>query len=310
VQLHDPDVIVTTYPLYQGAVAATTLLSETPVPLVTVVTDLVSLHSVWFSKAAHLCIVPTESARDLALESGLSADRVRVYGIPVHPSIARQRGMALDARTELGWKPNIKTFLAIGGDRVDGLMDAVRVLNHSGLPIQLAVVAGKDDALRTALERIEWHVETHVYGYVSNMPTLMAAADAVISKAGGLTVAETLASGLPMVLVDVLPGQEEGNVQYVLDNGAGAWARTPANVLETIYHWLDGDGKELAEHAARAKETGHPAAACRVADEVMCLAAKNRSAVPGAGDHRLRDLIDVAGESLPKTQGEEKVAEA
>jgi len=127
-------------------------------------------------------------------------------------------------------------------------------------------VAGGDDELYQQLLRTEWHVPTHVYNFVEDMPSLMRAADCIVSKAGGLIVTEALACGRPLLLVDALPGQEEGNAAYVIDGGAGELARAPIEALEILYHWLERGGDLLGRRAEKARALGRPHAAYEVAD--------------------------------------------
>ena len=102
-------------------------------------------------------------------------------------------------------------------------METMNVFNHFGLPLQIAVAVGKDKSLLDKLHAIDWHIPAHIYGFVDNMPEMMLAADAIICKAGGLVVTEALAGGLPIMLIDYIPGQEEGNRDFVVQNEAGVW---------------------------------------------------------------------------------------
>ena len=90
------------------------------------------------------------------------------------------------------------------------------------------------------------------------MSDMMLASDATICKAGGLIVTESLACGIPMMLIDVIPGQEEGNRDYVLKNGAGVLVETPMQTLETLAHWMEGNGEGLNEAAQNAQKIGRP----------------------------------------------------
>ena len=277
IQTHRPDVVVTTYPLYQSPLHMVFGLLHTHIPLLTVVTDLVTVHRIWFQRACDLCIVPTEAVRQLAHEHHLPARKLKVVGIPVHPNIARQHKDKASLRAELGWRTDLTTLLIVSSKRVSNLHDVLRVLNHAQLPLQLAIVTGGDEDLYNELTAVEWHVETHLFGFVKNMPTLMHAADCVMSKAGGLIVSESLACGLPMLLVDVLPGQETGNADYVVNNNAGDYAKDPITALETLYHWLDQDGRVLAERAQHARHLGRPHAAYDIADMIWEVAMRTNS---------------------------------
>jgi 1,2-diacylglycerol 3-beta-galactosyltransferase len=262
---HQPDAIVTPYPLYQAPLGVVFTLSQRRIPLLTVVTDLAPVHRTWFHKAADLCLVSMPEVRDQAIEYGLSPDKVKVTGIPVHPNLSREDRQPAAVRAELGWPPDVTTVLAVGSKRVKHLPGILHALNHSGLPLQLTAVAGGDDALYHELEDVEWHIPAHVYNLVENMPTLMHAADCIICKAGGLIVTESLACGLPILLTDVIEGQETSNARYVVDGGAGELMRDPLGGLETVYHWLAGGGELLAQRAQNAKRLGRPRAAYDVA---------------------------------------------
>lgn len=267
-----PDAIVTTYPPYQASIGAVKTVEGLDLPLITVVTDLITVHRTWFSRAADLCVVPTDAAREAALEFGLSEDQVEVIGIPVSLDLSKEQRSRREIRADLGWEQDLKTFLVVGGKRVSHLDGVLRVLNHAGLPLQLAVVGGGDEAAFRAYQEVEWHLPAQVYGFVDNMPTLMHAADAIVCKAGGLIVTEALACELPLLLVDVLPGQEEGNAAYVVQGGAGKRVSDPVGALETVYHWLDEGGALLSERAENARRLGRPHAAERIAEHVWALA--------------------------------------
>ncbi|MBN1249147.1 MAG: hypothetical protein JXC32_15920 [Anaerolineae bacterium] len=262
----EPDAIVTTYPLYQAPLGTVSQLRRTHVPLIAAVTDLASVHSIWFHPAADRCLVPTPVVRDLARKAGLPDDRIEIVGIPVHPRLLHAAERREAIRKELGLSDAAKTVLAVGSKRVGHLSDVLHLLNHSALPLEFILVAGGDDDLYSHLQQTEWHVPARVSNFVDNLPELMHAADLIICKAGGLIVSETLAAGRPLLLVDVLPGQEVGNAEHVVNGGAGVHAQEPAMALEAVYHWLANDGAELAKRTAAAAALGRPRAAFDVAD--------------------------------------------
>lgn len=262
---HQPDAIVTTYPLYQAPLAVAFALNQCDIPLVTVVTDLAPVHRTWFHKAADLCLVSMLAVRDQALECGLLPDKIEVTGIPVHPDLICEDREPPAIRAELGWLPDLKTVLAVGSKRSKHLPGILRALNHSGLPLQLTVVVGGNDGLYHQLQDTEWHVPAHLYNFVENMPTLMHAADLIACKAGGLIVTESLACGLLILLTEFIQGQEISNAKYVIDEGAGELVHNPLEGLETVCHWLAGGGELLAQHSQSARRLGYPHAAYDVA---------------------------------------------
>jgi 1,2-diacylglycerol 3-beta-galactosyltransferase len=216
-------------------------------------------------------LVPTQVVYNLAIQAGLTAEKVKIVGIPVRPELIKGNQEQATIRRSLGWREDLFTVLAIGSKRVEHLYDALWVLNHSGFPLQLIIAAGGDQDFYQRCQETEWHVETHVYDFVDEMGTFMRAADCVLGKAGGLTVSESLACGLPLILVDVIPGQETGNADYVIAGNAGVLADDPIDVLETISHWLEKDRLYYQQQAQNARRLGHPRAAFDTAELVWTL---------------------------------------
>ncbi len=293
VREHHPDAIVTTYPLYQAPLIAYFTLNRHFIPLITVVTDLVTVHRIWFSTGAKICLVPTTEVEKLALENGLAQSKVHITGIPVSPLLAQKQCPKRDLRQKLGWDARLPTFLAVGSRRVDQLVETLNVLNHFGGRLQVAAVAGKDDELFERLKAIDWHIPAHIYNYVSNMPELMRASDAIICKAGGLIVTELLASGLPLALIDVIPGQEEGNRDYVLNNNAGVMVESPMQMQETLAHWLANGGALLRQQARNARHLGRPRAALAAADLIYRAARRAPAGKRGRSGRRQMSLIEL-----------------
>jgi 1,2-diacylglycerol 3-beta-galactosyltransferase len=281
-----PDVIVCTYLFYQGLLSAVFAIEKRHIPLLTVVTDLETVQSLWFHPVADLCLVPTQTVYDLAIEAGLPSEKVKITGIPVRPELMKGDQDRASLRQSLGWRPDLFTVLAVGSKRVEHLSDALRVLNHSGLPLQLVVIAGGDDELYQRFQETEWHAETHCYNFVTEMGTFMRAADCILSKAGGLIVSEALACGLPLILIDVIPGQETGNANHVVSGNAGVLARDPIEVLETVCHWLEEDRRLYHQQAENARRIGYPRAAYDVANLVWAESSRKQPLPEGVSRRR------------------------
>jgi len=106
------------------------------------------------------------------------------------------------------------------------------------LPVALAIITGRNKVLRGHLERRRWGLPVRIYGFVNEMPAMMRAADILVTKAGPGTISEAFIAGLPMVLYSKMPGQEDGNVSFVVDTGAGVWAPEPEETVEALRRWL------------------------------------------------------------------------
>lgn len=293
VRRYRPDVIVTTHPMYPAPLAAVNAVNRTNIPWFTVITDLGQVHRIWFNPASDLLLVPTRTVRDLALENNVAEEKIVVTGIPVNPALAHEKRSPQEIRAELGWRPDMTTGLIVGSKRVKNLEGVLHILNHAGFPVQYAVAAGGDREFYQQLQVEEWHGIFHLYNYVENMPAMMRASDFIICKAGGLIVTESLAGGLPVMLVDVTPGQEEGNAAYILANGAGDRAATPLAALEILCHWLADGGALLRERAQAARTLGRPESAYTIADYVWAAAERGPLPIPESRQSFLPRLLNL-----------------
>jgi len=238
-------------------------------PFITVITDLVSTHAFWYEKDVDRCLVPTQAAYDRGLQFGLRPDQMRITGLPVHPQFAQKLLEKGEARQKLGWDVDLPAVLLVGGgDGMGPVYRIARAINAQKLEMQFVIIAGRNQALRRQLENADWNQPTLVYPFVNNMPELMAAADILVTKAGPGTICEACIAGLPMVLSGAIPGQEEGNVTYVVEHGAGVFAPHATSVAETVSAWLDEGPAGLARRSEKAHALGRPNAVWEIAEEV------------------------------------------
>jgi 1,2-diacylglycerol 3-beta-galactosyltransferase len=261
-----PEIIISTYPIYAAPLSALRKADDLTLSVISTVTDLVTVHHVWFNQGLTKLTGPTEAVRQMALEAGLQPEQVILTGIPVDPEIHELKQVhKSELRKALGWQANLAIVLVVGSPRVPSLMDILSEMDSSDLPIQFALVAGGNEELYQAFKSRQWEHPASNYDFVEFMLKLMRASDLIICKAGGLIVTESLASGLPLMLVHFLPGQEEGNVDYVLGHGAGAQCEEPEEAVQTLSHWLADDRVKLREIAKKAEEAGKAEAAFTIA---------------------------------------------
>ena len=265
-----PDVVVTTHPAFVYLLASLRRREGQTWPLVVLVTDLARLQRLWFRREVDLYLVPTDEAAALAERRGIAAERVHVIGIPVALRLSEPPAAAL--RQANGWDAARPTVLAVGSRRVQGFPAFLRALNDAGLPIQVVAVTGDDDALLAEVRAIRWRVPAHLYGYVEELPQWLPAVDAVVTKAGGLTVAEALAAGRPLFIIQCTPMHEQGNADYVVSRGAGVRADKPAALARALRLALADDGRLLAAMSAQARALGRPRAAFHAAELIWAQA--------------------------------------
>jgi len=245
---HPSDLIVSVHPLANTFLPRA--MRKHPVPFVTVVTDMVSIHAFWFDRHADLIVVPTPAAEQRAIHFGIPAGNLRVLGLPV---AARFTAGPIDAdawRAEMGWQSDRPIALLVGGgDGMGPLKRVAKAINEARLPITLVVICGRNAELRADLEALEWNIPAHLYGFTKDMPQFMAASDILITKAGPGTISEGFISGLPIVLYSRIVGQEDGNVDYVVNAGAGVWAPRPREVVDVLQAWTDDPASREAAAA-------------------------------------------------------------
>lgn len=286
---HPADVIICVHPLFP-AVALNVLrrMPDRP-PFITVITDLVSTHAFWYERGAERILVPTPPAYERGIKLGVPPEKLRVTGLPVHPRFAKGLIGKDEARSKLGWDEKLPTVLMVGGgDGMGPLFRIARAINKLNAPCQLAIVAGRNAELYENLKSKDWNQPTHIYGFVTNMPELMAGADILVTKAGPATISEACMAALPMILSDAIPGQETGNVRYIRDNKAGVYAPGPRKVAKAIGAWLSQGQAFLDERAESARKLAQPDAVWQIADEIWEYANKPRIPRQASMDRRKR----------------------
>jgi len=262
----NPDLIISTHPWANHIPAWLVQDLGWHVPLVTVVTDPVSIHQWWLCPDVDLCLVATEQVRQRALQGGVAPDKVKVVGIPVDLKFVNGSNPQADVRRGLGLAEDRFTVLLVGGgEGMGNVFPVARAIAQASLDLQLLIVTGRNEELRTSLERVAWEVPTCIAGFADNMPALMHAADLLITKAGPSTISEALACGLPMLVSGSLRGQEEGNAEWVVDGGAGLLTPTPNEIVAALRELLQPENGVLARMADKARKAARPDAALEAA---------------------------------------------
>ncbi len=261
------DVVVSVHSVInRPSMHAFSALPERP-PFITVVTDLVSTHAFWYDRRVERCLVPTQIAYDRGLQFGLKPSQLHITGLPVHPRFQQMDNAK--ARLDLGWAPDRPVIMMVaGGEGMGPLYETARAIDERRLNCQLVIITGKNKTLKQKLDASLWNQPTHVYGFVNNMPQMMAGADILVTKAGPATIGEACIAGLPMILNDAIPGQETGNVDYVVENRAGHYAPDFAAVAATAANWLSEGETGLRMRSENARRLSRPNAVWDIADEV------------------------------------------
>jgi len=233
---------------------------------VSIITDF-EAHALWMEAGVDLYCVAAEETKARLVARGAASDRVVVTGIPVSAKFNTTVDPAL-VRKRMGLRDDLPVLLVLGGGFGLGPVGQVLAeINKLPQIVQVLVVCGRNEELRRELSIQERKQPTHIMGFVNNMHDLMAVADLVISKPGGLTTSEALAMGKPLFVLNPIPGQEAANSDFLLEHGAAA----KANRLEDLPYRLEkliGSSK-LLEMAAAARALARPDAANDICQAVL-----------------------------------------
>jgi len=287
---HRPDVVVGTHPFPAGTALHLMRRSQLqPAPVVMALTDF-SPHGFWiWPGVARYCVASPEAAREL-VRRGAEAGAVMATGIPVSTALLEslRNGATCDAAAHDSTAPDssasrVRRVLVIGGGLglgpIAAAVDALLSLPRPDL--RVTVICGRNEALLNRIRRRHGgDPRLTALGYTSDVPRHMSAADLLVTKPGGVTCAEALAMGLPMLLLDPLPGHEEENAAYLAGTGA-AGVVTLERLAEAADELLFRDPGRLSAMAAAARKAGYPASALRIAAEVLALAGAPRTEIAG-----------------------------
>lgn len=260
----NPRVIICTHFLPLELLSDLKARGKLNTPVHAIVTD-VSPHAFWvYPNIERYHVATPTAARELA-RKGFPPERISVSGIPIDP-VFNHSLPAVKARAKVGLPERPTVLLLSGGFGVGPMTQLLGSFRQSRAPISLVVVAGKNAGLEAECRRIAatLPIPVKVHGFVSNIHELMDASDLVVTKPGGLTTTEILAKGRPMVLVAPIPGQEQRNCEYLLEEGAAVRLYDVADAAFYLEKWLE-DGVRLKRMQAAAKAIARPNAAAEIA---------------------------------------------
>jgi processive 1,2-diacylglycerol beta-glucosyltransferase len=229
-------------------------------------------HPVWIVSNVDLYFTANDEVKSSLLFYSISSEKIVVSGIPIHPRFSEKKD-----RKELLAKYGLNDhspliLISAGSFGVTPLGEVIADFGAIEDEFQIMVVCGNNAELRKDLE-IKRESEPRlkkVFGFVDFMDELMAISDLLITKPGGITVSESMAMGVPMIFIEPIPGQEEANADYLIEQGAGVKARNLSVLLHKL-GLLIRNPEKLADMSKRAKAVSRPDAAKTIAESVINL---------------------------------------
>lgn len=228
-----PDIVIGTHS-YAGVVMS--ILKERGAllaPTVGIVTDF-TVHPFWESTFLDYYVIPDRLLSYQMQKKGIPKEKLLPFGIPIGKKFTTKLEKS-EARRILNIR-NKETFLVMMGSMGYGnIKKTLQEMDEYPEDFQILCVCGSNKRLKAALEECYWDKTVHIYGFVDNVDVLMDAADFLISKPGGLTTSETLAKKLPMIMMNPLPGQEDRNLDFLVNNGAAITVNSTYTISEALH---------------------------------------------------------------------------
>lgn len=267
-----PDAIVYTFPVF--AAPSSRRNSFPHIPTSAVVTDF-DLHCRWVHPHVDRYFVATDDLKFELMRLGIAERRITVSGIPIkHSFTALYTNPQWFAKYGLPKDRPIVLIMAGAAGVMSDVPEVCEALLQDNA-VTIALVCGRNEALASSLRgRFHDQLSTtaggrlHLFGYIETIHELMAIADCLITKPGGITLSEGLASGLPLFIYRPVPGQEKNNALYLHGKGAAHITRNPQE-LSTAVRSLLYDPIKLAVHQQAARTLGRSGAADTVALDIL-----------------------------------------
>lgn len=263
---YEPDAVIGTHFLPLQIVSHLKSQGKIKTISMGIVTDY-GAHSLWMQDKVDLYFVPTEEVKRELNRFGQSIEKIKVTGIPVDPVFNEKPDKGF-IREKIGITNGRTTLLLLsGGYGIGPIKDFILSFKNTNLPIQLLVVAGKNTKLIKEIVNLSINIPLKVFGFVDNINELMEISDIIVTKPGGLTSSEILVKGKPMIVLDPIPGQEQRNCEYLLEQGVATRLYDPLDAPYKIAELLSNKEK-LKNMKENAEKIAQPNAAIDIVKQV------------------------------------------
>jgi 1,2-diacylglycerol 3-beta-galactosyltransferase len=301
-----PAVIVNFHPLTADPAVRARDRGAAGLPVITVVTDLVTAHPAWWDAPADRLLVPSAAMASRCARDGMPEGRCVQTGLPVAAGFCQPPASTPERhvlKRSLGLRGQFLVVVTGGGEGSGGLYRRTAAILRKVKDVDVAVICGRNQWLRRRLTRLAERADGRltVLGFVENMADWLRCADIVVGKAGPGTIAEASCCAAPLVLTSYLPGQEEGNAEFVVEAGAGSYAHRPGDLAAEIAR-LWADPAALAVMRAATARISRPRAAADIADLLAETAMVAQAATVAEATQPADAMTAALGRSQPPAQ--------
>jgi processive 1,2-diacylglycerol beta-glucosyltransferase len=262
-----PTAVVMVYPAYPYLLEA--IFETTPAPFqrVVCITDSITVNAIWYRCATDLFLVPNEQTAAQLANAQVPGAKVRVTGFPVSPRFAEPDCPRMPPELQEEWR--VFYMINTGGRVAPGIIERLNSLPN----LRLTVTIGRDERLRQVVERVNAEAtrKFEIIGWTDELPRLMRETHILITKAGGATTQEAIAAECPMIISQVVPGQEEGNARLIEESNAGVVAMTPDSIVAAVERAIANNGQVWREWSRNISALSRPRASLEIAELLLTL---------------------------------------
>ncbi len=256
IRAFSPDVIIATH-LF-AALHLTYMEEEIfDIPTYGIVTDF-TMHPYWENTNLDYYVTASKLLNFQCVRKGIPEYKILPFGIPVRETFA-QNVPTEEARALLGIENKTTVLVMMGSMGYGNMAKSIRKIDRIDMDFQLLCVCGKNTRAKRDIERMDLTHPHRVFGYVDNVDVMMDATDFMVTKPGGITLSESLAKGVPVILMNPIPGHEDRNMEFLVNNGLAMLVSDTCPVEEAVYQFLQNDWRrENLRKAIRAVSPRNP----------------------------------------------------
>jgi processive 1,2-diacylglycerol beta-glucosyltransferase len=262
-----PAAVCCTYPIYAFLMEQITARTGLRVPVFNIVTDSISINSLWWLPRCDGWFLPNHETTAVITKAGCAPSLLHTSGFPVQSVFSARHDQLAPPNLAAGHNPRVLYIINSGSWHAE--TTAQLLLAENGWEITCAV--GRDERLRRKLEHLaaRRRVPAHILGWTDQIPQLLMTHHVVISKAGGATTQEAIAARCPMIVNQIVPGQEEGNYELLRRHDIGAYAANPAEVMAALRRGFTNGGDVWRAWRRKLEALARPDAARDIAQSVL-----------------------------------------
>jgi len=262
----EPDIIISTFPIWDYAIAQVWKKKHPGSKFVNIITDSISIHKAWLIADCDYRVVPNEDTAEVLIQEGVPRNQIKILGFPVSLDFIKEVDKK-QVLKNLNLNPRLYTvllFATMGNDKRN-MKIFEKVINNKR-DYNVIGVMGRNKSLLPKIEHLKTQKNVAFLEWVNNIPELMKTSDLIITKAGGATIMECIAAKKPMIITQIIPGQEEGNAILIEKHNLGVVLKKGNKGIDELPSLISNFRKENQKYSSALKEESKPRAAIKIAE--------------------------------------------